>query len=239
MTLGMCPVYSDGILEVLSFRKAAPLQKLIYLEVQMSNFKGSSFYLIWTAAVTATLFAGTTAAFTSMWSIFEALEQAVGQTAATFLVGAVVGALIGAGAGLGQALALRQQGLPAAGWLVRSIIGGALGMALIMTLLFAVFDMDNNPLPEAVAGLILGFSAGLPIALAQWQLLKRHVEQAHIWIPINTAAFTIGFAAGMSLSGEDSFVPAVIVMALLTAVISGAGMVMMVRGGGTAVAAGG
>jgi hypothetical protein len=158
-------------------------------------------------------------------------------TAATFLVGAVVGALIGAGAGLGQALTLLiGRGLPAVSWLVWSVVGGALGMAAAMTVLFAVFDMDSSPLPDAVSGLILGFSAGLPIALAQWRVLKGRVEQAHIWIPINTAAFTVGFAGGMAFSGEDSFLPAVIIMALLTAVISGAGMLLLARGEETAVA---
>lgn len=200
----------------------------------MSNIKGSSFYLQWVAAVSVTLFIGIFAAFMSMWSVGEIVEQAIGETAAALVAGGLFGALIGAGAGLGQAFALRNQGLPLGQWVGRSIISGAVSMAVTLTLAFSLTDMEA--MPEVVAGLLIGISVGLPISLVQWQLLKRYVGTAALWIPVSTAAFTIGFAAGMPLGGEDTAWLAIGTTAVITALITGAGMMMLVRGEETAVA---
>jgi hypothetical protein len=201
----------------------------------MSNIKGSSFYLQWVAAVSVALLIGIFAAFMSMWSVAEVIEQAIGETAAALVAGGLFGAFIGAGAGVGQAIALRNQGLPLGQWVGRSIISGAVSMAVTMTLAFSLTDMDT--MPEVVAGLMIGLSVGLPISLVQWQLLKRHVGTAALWIPVSTAAYTIGFAAGLPLGGEDTGWLALGTTAIVTAVITGAGMLMLVRGEETAVTA--
>jgi hypothetical protein len=201
----------------------------------MSNLKGSSFYLQWVAAVSIALFIGIFAAFMSMWSVAEVIEQAIGETAAALVAGGLFGAFIGAGASLGQAFSLRNAGLPLGQWVVRSIISGAVSMAFTITMAFNLTDMET--MPEVVAGLIIGSSVGLPIAIAQWQLLKQHVETAVLWIPVTAAAFTIGFAIGMPLSGEDTGWLAIGAIAIITAVITGAGMLMLFRGEETTVTA--
>lgn len=201
----------------------------------MSNVKGSSFFLQWVVAVSVALFIGVFAAFMSMWSIGELVEQAIGESAAALVAGGLFGAFIGAGAGLGQAFSLRNQGLPLGQWVVRSIISGAVSMAVGFTLAFSLTDMDT--VPEVVAGLFIGTSVGLPMSLTQWQLLKPYFKPAALWIPVSTAAFTIAFAIGLSLSGEGRGALAIGTTAILAAVLTGAGMLVLIRGGESAVAA--
>jgi hypothetical protein len=202
----------------------------------MSNLKGWSFFLIWVGAMTATMAGGLLLAFMVMWTMVDMLESSLGETLTAVLVGGLFGALVGAGAGLGQALVLRPYGVSPGRWLGRTALAGAVGAAIGLTVAFSAGLMDNNT-PEIVAALFIGFSVGLPIALAQWQILKRSIAQAQIWIPICTAAFVIGFAGGLPLGGEDTGWLALIAISLFTSVISGAGMLMLARGGETAVAA--
>jgi hypothetical protein len=201
----------------------------------MSNIKSSTFFLQWVTAVSAALFVGMFAGFLSMWSVGDALESAIGETAALFLAGGLFGALIGAGTGLGQLLPLRNFGLPLGRWLIQTIAAGAIGMAAGMALVLTVVDMET--MPQVFAGLLMGLLVGLPVSVAQWQILKGYIAQANLWVPLFTAAFVIAFAVGLSLSGEGREALAIGTVANLTAIISGAGMLVLLRGEETAVAA--
>jgi zinc transporter ZupT len=75
----------------------------------------------------------------------------------------------------------------------------------------------------------MALSLGLSIGVVQWQMLKPHVAQAQLWVPICIAAFFIGFAVGLPLSGEGREWLSLGVVALLTAVFTGAGMVWLAR----------
>ncbi len=201
----------------------------------MSNINGGSFFLRWVTAVTVTMIVAVMAAFVSMWSIGEWVAQRWGDMAGGIVAGFIFGALLGAGLGAGQAIVLRAQGIPFGQWLGRTALAGAVGMSIGFTLMFSLFDLDN--VPQIAAGLMIALSVGLPIGLAQWSLLKPYLPQAQLWPLVCIAAFLVAFAVGLPLGGEGREWLSVGVVALLTAVISGAGMVWLARGGETAVAA--
>lgn len=193
----------------------------------MSNLNRKRFLVQWITAVTVTMILATMGAFFSMWSVGEVVQQAWGDLAMALVVGAIFGALIGVGVGLGQAIVLRSHGILLGRWLGHTVLAGAVGMAIGFTVMFSFFDMDN--MPDVAVGIAMALSLGLPIGLVQGQLLKPHVAQAQLWIPICIAAFFIGFAVGLPLSGEGGEWLSLGVVALLTAVLTGAGMVWLTR----------
>lgn len=201
----------------------------------MSNFNNFSFFGRWVTAVTVTMIVATAGAFVSMWSVGEVVQQAWGDVAMSIVVGAIFGGLLAAGLGLGQALVLRSQGIPPARWLGQTILAGAAGMAIGFTVIFSLFDMEN--MPELLVGLTMALSFGLPVGLVQGRLLKPVVAQAQLWMPICMVAIFVSFGVGLPLSGEGREWVSIVVVALLTAVLSGAGLVWLARGGETAVAA--
>jgi hypothetical protein len=201
----------------------------------MSNLNRKRFLVQWITAVTVTMILATMGAFISMWSVGEVVQQAWGDLAMALVVGAIFGALIGVGVGLGQAIVLRSHGILFGRWLGHTALAGAVGMAIGFTLMFNLFDMDN--VPEVAVGVAMALSLGLPIGFVQWQLLKPHVAQAQLWLPICIVAFFVGFAVGLPMSGEGREWLSVGMVALLTAVLTGAGMVWLLKGGETAVAA--
>jgi len=201
----------------------------------MSKVNSGSFFLQWVTAVTVTMILAVMSALGVMWPIGEMVQRAWGDVAEALVVGAIFGGLLGLGIGLGQAIVLRNLDIPFMRWLGQTVLAGAVGMALGFTLVFRLFNLDN--VPEIAAGLMMALSAGIPIGLVQWQMLKPYVAQAQLWLPICMVAFLIGFAVGLPLGGEGREWLSVGVVALLTAVISGAGMVWLARGEETAVVA--
>lgn len=201
----------------------------------MSNISDGSFFLRWVTAVTVIMIVAVMGAFVSMWSIGEMVAQSWGEMAGGIVAGGIFGALLSAGLGLGQAVVLRAHGIPFAHWLARTVLAGAVGMAIGFALAFGLFDLDN--VPEIAVGLIIALSVGLPVGLVQWTLLKPYLAQAQWWPLICITAFLVAFTVGFSLGGEGREWLSVGVVALLTAVITGAGFVWLGRGGETAVAA--
>ena len=200
----------------------------------MSNINRSSFFMQWLLAVTVSMILATMGAFVSMWSVGEMVQAAWGDLAMAIVVGAIFGGLLGVGIGLGQAVVLRSQGISFGRWLGQTVLAGAVGMALGFTVMFSVFDDD---MPQLVAPVAIALSLGLPIGLVQWQMLTPHVGQAQVWVPICIAAFLISFAVGLPLGGEGREWLSVGVVALLTAILSGAGMVWLAGNAEPAVAA--
>ncbi|HRQ39131.1 MAG TPA: hypothetical protein PLD25_14570 [Chloroflexota bacterium] len=201
----------------------------------MSNINGGSFFLRWVTAVTVTMIVAVMGAFVSMWSIGEMVAQSWGETAGAIVAGGIFGALLSAGLGFGQALVLRDRGIPFSGWLGQTVLAGAAGMAFGFTLMFSLFDLDN--VPQLAAGVMIALAVGVPVGLVQWLLLKPHLTQAQWWPLICIAALLVAFMVGFPLGGEGREWLSVGVVALVTAVLSGAGMVWLARGGETAVAA--
>lgn len=200
----------------------------------MTKLNKGTFLVQWVTAVTITMILATMGAFISMWSVGEAVQAAWGDVAMALVVGAIFGGLLGLGFGIGQAFVLRHEGIPLMRWLGQTVLAGAVGAALGFTLIFSLFDADN--MPEIAAGVMIALSVGLPIGLVQRQMLKPYVAQAQLWVPISIVAFLIGFAVGLPMSGEGREWLSIGAVALLTAVISGVGMVWLMKSGETAVA---
>jgi hypothetical protein len=200
----------------------------------MSRSFGGAFFARWVTAVTLSLALAAGLAFAFVWSLGEAVERAAGETAAIFVVGGLFGAAIGGGVGLGQAMVLRTLGIRPGRWLVQTLIAGAIGMAIGFTLVF-IFT-DSEEMPEVVAGTLMGVSLGLPIGLVQWRMLKQHVAQAQLWLAICLVVFTVGFVIGLPLGGEGRELLSVAAVGLLTALISGAGIVWLGQSRETAAA---
>jgi len=200
----------------------------------MSRDFDRSFLLKWVTAVTVSLVLATGLAFTFMWSMADAVQREFGETAAALVLGGTLGAAIGGGIGLGQALVLRSLGVRPGRWLVQTLLAAAVGMATGFTLVF-MFE-DPEQLPEVVAGIVMGVSLGLPIGLVQWRMLKQHVAQAQLWLPICLVAFTVAFTAGLPLGGEGRELVSLGAIALLTALISGVGITWLGQGRETTVA---
>ena len=201
----------------------------------MSKINSSTFLLQWVTAVTVTMIVAVMAAFVSMWSIGERVAQAWGEMVGGVVAGGIFGALLGAGLGLGQAIVLRGHGVSMGRWLGQTALAGAMGMAIGFTLIFSLFGLDN--VPQLAAGVVMILSVGLPVGLVQWLLLKPHLAQAQWWPLICIAAFLVAFAVGLPLGGEGREWLSVGTVALLTAIVTGAGFVWLARGGDTAVAA--
>lgn len=201
----------------------------------MPRVHSSTFFLQWVAAVTVTMIVAMMVAFVSMWSIGEWVAQAWGDGAGAVMAGSIFGALLGAGLGAGQAIVLRAQSIPLAQWSGRTALAGSIGMAIGFTTMFALLDVET--VPQTVTGLVIALSAGLPVGLVQWAMLKPQMPYAQLWPLICIVAFLIAFIVGLPLGGEGREWLSVGVVALLTAIVTGAGFLWLARAGDTAVAA--
>jgi hypothetical protein len=201
----------------------------------MTKVNSGSFFWQWVTAVTVSMIVAVMGAFVSMWSVAGTVEQAWGEMPAAIVAGAIFGGLIGLGFGLGSALVLRAGGIRLGQWVGRTVLAGAVGAAIGMTLFFSLSDPDNAP--DVVVGVVMALSLGLPIGFVQWHMLKPQMAQAQLWVPICILAFFIGFVVGLPLGGEGREMLSVGTVAVLTAVLSGAGMLWLMRSGETAVAA--
>lgn len=201
----------------------------------MSKINGGAFFLQWVTAVTVTMIMAVMAAFVSMWSIGEWVAQAWGELAGGVVAGSIVGALLGTGLGAGQAIVLRAQGIPFVQWWGRTVLAGAVGMAIGFATMSALFDL--NDVPQTAAGLVMALSVGLPVGLVQWPMLKAQAPQAQLWPLICITAFLVAFMVGLPLGGEGREWLSVGTVALLTAIVTGAGFVWLARGGKMAVTA--
>jgi len=202
------------------------------MEVNMSKINGSSFFLQWVTAVTVTMTLALMGAFLTMWSIGEWAAQSWGEAFGGLLAGGIFGALLAAGLGFGQAIMVRTQGISFGRWLGQTVLAGMVGMAIGLPLLANVDGVSS-----IVAGLVIALFVGLPIGLAQWALLKPHLNQAQRWPFISTIAIMAAFAMGLPLGGEGREWVSVGVVTLVTAVITGAGFVWLAREQAMAVAA--
>lgn len=188
----------------------------------MSSSSSTSFFARWVTAVTLSLALAAAAAFSFMWSAGEVVEDAAGEAAAIVVVMGIFGAAFGGGLGLGQSLLLRSLGVPARPWIIQTLIAGAVGMATGFSILSFLTDLEQ--VPEAVAATVVGISVGLPAGLLQWRILKRHLSQAHWWLPISLLALLVALAVGLPMGGEGRELISLGVVGLLNALISGAGM---------------
>ena len=151
----------------------------------------------------------------------------------TVLVGLIGGAGLGGGIGIAQWLVLRRHIASAGWWVLVSIVGGMIGVALglvledalrplISTLLGeAIQSRSSGPrvsLSDTVAVGAAGAVVGAVLGSAQWLVLRRHVRSAARWI----VASCLGWMAGLSLSAGTVDVLGIPLSLLAIGVVSGA-----------------
>jgi hypothetical protein len=96
------------------------------------------------------------------------------------------GAVIGISVGILQWLVLRRHFNRAGWWVLASITGFAVGKALGD----ALAQADLGAVGLALSGAAIGTSLGI----AQWVVLRRHVEQAAWWVLASVAAWAVGWS---------------------------------------------
>ena len=186
-----------------------------------------AFGLQWLVVVAVGMAAAGMLAFTFVWSVSEAVENALGETAAAFITGGLFGAIFALGAGLGSGLLMQRQGISAARWILATVVAGAIGMALGFTLVFTFLDVDT--MPEALAGVMMGLSLGLPIGIGQSLVLRQYHFPVGEWIIVSTLAFLIAVAVAFPLGGEGREWLSLGVMGLLYGTVTGLGMIWLLR----------
>jgi hypothetical protein len=98
----------------------------------------------------------------------------------------ILGAIVGWSVGVLQKLVLETRlNWDADGWVTSSILGGALGGAVIFGVTLLRFNVPHLP-SEGVAHFMPVFIA--PLAVCQWVVLRRVIAQAHLWVLANLAA---------------------------------------------------
>lgn len=160
---------------------------------------------------------------------------------------ALAGALQGLLLGITQALALHRTviAVPRAGWSLITMAGALVAWSL--GLLPATFDALGEPLDltsrTAVAAAVGGgVLLVLVVPVVQWLLLRRVLAGAWLWVLVEGVAIIVAFAAtwGVSLAVDTSLPLADIapslglgaaLVALVFALITGFGLLMMARPG--------
>lgn len=186
-----------------------------------------SFYVAWVLIGTISLVLAGFLAFATIWSVGAVAEQALGETAAALVVSSLFGALLGAGIGIGQGLVLQTCGVNAIRWVAISVVAATIGLAIVFTPIFVLLDMEA--IPQPVAGALLGLSLGLSLGVGQWFVLRAHMARASLWVPAIALALMVGFVVGLPLGGEGREWLSLGVISLLSAAISGLGMVWLRR----------
>jgi hypothetical protein len=150
----------------------------------------------------------------------------------TVLVGLIGGAGLGGGIGIAQWLVLRRHIASAGWWVLVSVVGGMIGVALGLVLSDALRPLISALLGEAIqsrpAGPRLALSntvavgaadavVGLVLGSAQWLVLRRHARSAGWWV----VASCLGWMTGLSLSAGMVDVLGIPLSLLVIGIVSG------------------
>jgi hypothetical protein len=138
------------------------------------------------------------------------------------------GVLEGGVVGFAQWLVLRKA-IPGMGWrlwVIATIIGAVIAWffgSIPMTMMSLSQPTTSTPASEPPQALVLllaagmGLVAGLILSVAQWQVLRKQVKKAWLWLPANALAWAAGmpiiFAAVDLAQLADSIGGSVMVMA--------------------------
>ncbi len=170
--------------------------------------------------------------------LFSGLGDApgIGPALLSAAVMTLTGVLEGVIVGLAQWFVLRNAitSITRRIWVIATIIGGILAWflgSIPMTMASLASETTTTPVDEPPLAIMLllaagmGLVAGLILSLAQWAVLRKHVNRAWQWLPANAIAWAVGMPiifAGIDLAQRvGSTIGGVLVMAL-TITITGA-----------------
>jgi hypothetical protein len=154
----------------------------------------------------------------------------------TVLVGMIGGAVLGGSTGIVQWLVLRRHIREAAWWILASIVGGLVGLALGLVLsdevqpLMAAFlgeAVQSRPtgprllLSSALATGTAGAVAGIGLGSAQWLALRRHVRSAGWWIVASGLGWMISLSVSAAIVDEVGILISLLVAGLASGAATG------------------
>ena len=149
-----------------------------------------------------------------------------------FLIGLVTGGVLGATIGTGQWLLLRRRTPVTVRWVLASVVGGMIGMALGMTLepngdtativRDATREATARVIPWRVAWQtgVAGLLFGVGIGLGQWYILRQYARSAYWWILANGIAWLVGWGLGALLAEPIGTLTALLVSGFIVAAIT-------------------
>lgn len=185
------------------------------------------FWMEWLFACLISMGIGLILAFFTLWTVAEAVGKATSDIVGILVGGALFGLFIGGGISIGQGIALRRQNINITHWIALSAVSSLIGSAVSWTAVFQLVNMDN--FPEIITGLLMGFILGLSLGIGQWLVLRKHNDNAVLWILFTTAAFAISFMIGFPLGGEGREFISFSVTVFLVVVLTGVGMHWLLR----------
>src|SRR3712207_6213250 len=141
-----------------------------------------------------------------------------------FVFGVVLGLVFGTSFGAAQWRVLRRHLRPAAAWVGATLVGFVVGGAAIFGLMNGS-QADTSLTTKLGHGLVLGASLGL----AQWSVLRRHLDGANHWIAISTVSWVVAELVGVALSGVVGAPLNLVGLLLVGGVLPGVGMAWLLR----------
>jgi hypothetical protein len=140
-----------------------------------------------------------------------------------WLLSVLLGCVEGASIGAAQWLILRERlpRLTARSWVVATVLVAAAAWALgMLPSTFAPVSTSGGELVEPPLMAVLGLAAagglvgGLAFGGAQWLVLRRHVDNAGVWVLANAASWTLAMVwIFLAATAPDATTPAALVVA--------------------------
>jgi hypothetical protein len=148
-----------------------------------------------------------------------------------WLIGLGGGAVLGGVMGVAQGLVLRRHTPMNAWWVLASIVGGALGLALGMPMADALMLPSSVPTVRGAATAIAwrvaiqagvtGAVVGIVMGSAQWLVLRRFIRSAGWWVIVNGLGWMAALGLGAAIINGAGLIGALLLSGLTGGVITG------------------
>jgi hypothetical protein len=153
----------------------------------------------------------------------ELVEPVAGELAAQIVFGLSFGLGLGTGLSLPHWLVLRARLPGSAGY----VWGSLLGALVSWTIVFPVAANQGVSNPNLVTILAFAAAVGLAMGLGQWLGLRGKLPRS--WVLVSGLSVAAAVAVLFGLSGEGREIVAIVSAGLVHGVLSGAGMMWVLR----------
>lgn len=192
---------------------------------------------------------GTLAGGLVVANIDRALFGAIGSVMDRAIFGAVLGMVVGVFTGIVQWLIVRQYVQKSRWWILATIVGLTVGLAIGMTArwltLWGVFGMMGGNFHDVMlrglggtlrgvaGGAITGVMAGAAVGIAQWLVIHRHFSRSVWWIVATFAAMIVGLAvSGAMETNRETMIEWAMrgsIAAMLYSAITGLALIRLIQ----------
>ena len=156
-------------------------------------------WIRWIGATTVGYALGVTLSAVLVGAIARPFSAMAGGIIVVFLFGAVIGVVISAS----QLVAIPRGGVPWRGWILATVLGGAVGFA-VAAMVGEVLGNTIDPTLSVVIGggaiqIASGATVGLGIGFAQWFVLRRLLPVGRWWIVASVVGSGLGYGAAVAV----------------------------------------